>query len=88
MKSLDLVRSASSSVGSDGDSRRRQLAITRAEFECEAPGCGWVAWSHARADELQLRAHPTIPGKMRVLCPECTKRHDAREAKRAQRRIG
>jgi hypothetical protein len=59
-------------IGADA----RQIAIERTNHECEK--CGWLAWSNARATELELRERKDEPGRPLVLCPSCTAKHDGR----------
>jgi hypothetical protein len=63
---------------------RRSGRFGRARNECES--CGWLAWSNARAEELELRERDDDPGHPRVLCPLSAKKYDAKLAKRSERR--
>ena len=54
---------------------RRFGPFGRARNESES--CGWLAWSNARAEELELRERDDDPGHPRVLCPLSAKKYDA-----------
>ncbi|MDQ6771246.1 MAG: hypothetical protein M3Z54_14845 [Gemmatimonadota bacterium] len=63
---------------------RRFGPFGRARNESES--CGWLAWSNARAEELEVRERDDDPGHPRALCPLSAKKYGAKLAKRSDRR--